>query len=66
MDEATEHEKLWHEDDVLHQAEGVLSARLGIPVDAATRALRAHAEAEGSAPHDVAAGVVDGRVHITL
>jgi AmiR/NasT family two-component response regulator len=66
MDEATEHEKMWHEDDVLHHAEGVLTARLGIPVEAATRALRAHAEAEGSPVRDIAEGVIEGRLHIRL
>jgi hypothetical protein len=65
MDEATGHEETWHEDDVLHQAEGRLAVRLGITVEEAVRVLRAHAEAEGITPRDLAPGVIDGSVHIT-
>jgi AmiR/NasT family two-component response regulator len=65
MDEPTAHEQMWHEDDVLHQAEGVLAARLGTTSEHAARALRAHAEAEGIDPREIAPGVIDGSVHVT-
>ncbi len=63
MDEPA-HGNGWHEDDVLHQAEGMLSMRLGVSVDEATEALRTFAEAEGVSPRDVAPHVIDGSVDI--
>jgi hypothetical protein len=65
MDEAAAHRYGWHEDDVLHQAEGMLSARLAITVDEATEALQTYAAAEGVSPRDVAPHVIDGSVDIT-
>jgi hypothetical protein len=35
VDTSDGYELSWHEDDQLHQAEGMLSARLGITVDEA-------------------------------
>jgi AmiR/NasT family two-component response regulator len=64
MDEAAAHEQMWHEDDELHQAEGVLSARLRVSVEEAVNALQTHAAAEGSSRHDVARRVIEGTVII--
>lgn len=65
MDEAAAHDEMWHEDDVLHQAEGMLTVRLGVSLDEAIRALRAHAETEGVSPRDVAPHVIDKSADIT-
>jgi AmiR/NasT family two-component response regulator len=53
----------WHEDDELHQAEGALSARLGVTVDEALRAIRAHSADTGTPVRELATGIVkDGVV----
>ena len=44
----------WHEDDDLHQAEGMLSVRLGIPIAEAVDALRARSVSTGQGVHEVA------------
>lgn len=64
MDDATAHATMWHEDDELHQAEGMVSARLGIHIDDAVSALAAYATSEGTSVHSLAARVVRGTVTI--
>lgn len=51
----------WHEDDVVHQAEGMLCLQLGTGIDAAVEALRLHAARAGLTVHQVAVGMV-GRI----
>jgi hypothetical protein len=54
MNTADGHELSWHEDDKLHQAEGMLAARLGISVDQAVDVIHRRAEASGLTPAEVA------------
>jgi ANTAR domain-containing protein len=65
MDDAATHDKFWHEDDKLHQAEGVLAARLDVSINEAAKALRAHAAAEATSPHELAPRVLDGTAIIS-
>jgi hypothetical protein len=63
-DDSLEHDLWWHEDDVVHQAEGMLAVRLGVSVHVATVALRAHAQKTGADPRELAHQVVRREVHI--
>ncbi|WP_328305845.1 ANTAR domain-containing protein [Actinomycetospora sp. NBC_00405] len=58
MDTSDGHDLSWHEDDELHQAEGVLSERLGISMDEAVIAIRRRAEASALTPAEIATQVL--------
>jgi AmiR/NasT family two-component response regulator len=58
MDVPDSYELTWHEDDKLHQAEGMLSARLGLSVDEAVNAIHRRAEASTLTLSEVATQVL--------
>ncbi|HUP84404.1 MAG TPA: ANTAR domain-containing protein [Acidimicrobiales bacterium] len=53
-------------EDVVHQGAGMLSVQLDLPVADALLLLRAHAFASGKELREVAAEVLDGRLHLAL
>ncbi|WP_433037338.1 ANTAR domain-containing protein [Actinomycetospora sp. CA-053990] len=59
MDAFVGYELTWHEDDELHQAEGMLSARLGISIDEAVAAIERRAKASRLPVHDAASNMLD-------
>ena len=59
MEVPDSYELTWHEDDKLHQAEGMLSARRGISVDEAVKAIYRRAEASTLTLSEVATEVLD-------
>jgi AmiR/NasT family two-component response regulator len=59
MDTSDGYEFTWHEDDELHQAEGMLSARLGISVDEAVDAIHRRAEASALTRAEIAEQVLN-------
>jgi hypothetical protein len=60
-----DHESWWHEDDRVHQAEGVLSVQLAVSIGESVALLRAHSEATGIALDTVAARIVRHDLFIT-
>jgi hypothetical protein len=54
VDDLDGYELTWHEDDELHQAEGAISAHLGISVDRAARVLQERADTSGRSRAEVA------------
>lgn len=64
-DHELEHDSWWHEDDVIHQAEGVVAVQLAIPVDHAGAVLRAHAAKVGADQRELAGQVVRHEVFIS-
>jgi hypothetical protein len=60
MDTSREgYELTWHEDDELHQAEGMLSARLGTSLDETVSAIHQRAEASGQTLLEAATEMLD-------
>jgi hypothetical protein len=59
MDTVDRYEPTWHEDDELHQAEGMISWRLGISVDEAVYVIRRRAEASTLTLSEAATQVLD-------
>lgn len=59
-----DHDTWWHEDDRLHQAEGVLSVQLAVSVAESSALLRAYSEKTGIAPDTIASQVVRHQVFL--
>jgi ANTAR domain len=59
-----DHDRWWHEDDVVHQAEGVLAAQQAVPISEAAAALRAYARDVGTRQRTVAQQVTSRQVFI--
>jgi hypothetical protein len=60
-----DHESWWHEDDRLHQAEGVLSVQLAVSIGESVVLLRAHSRTTGIALDTVAARIVRHDLFLT-
>ena len=63
-DEGSNHDQWWHEDDVVHQAEGMLSVQLGVPIGEAAATLRAYSRYVGIRRRAVASQVTRRQVFI--
>jgi hypothetical protein len=59
MDTSDGYELTWHEDDQLHQAEGMLAERLGISINEAAGAIHRRAEASALTPAEIASQVLN-------
>jgi hypothetical protein len=60
-----DHDSWWHEDDLLHQAEGVISVQLAVSIDESAALLRAHSETTGIPLDAVAARIVRHDLFLT-
>lgn len=58
------HDDWWHEDDVIHQAEGMIAVQLAVTVHEAGGALRAYSTQIGVDRRDLAGQVVRHEVFV--